>query len=151
MTKKILLITLMFFIFSQCGYSSLHKSMKDQKYKFELTSIDGDTEMSSIIKTRMNKFSNDNSKNKLEIKVFTKFDKSDLSKDKAGNTTQFVIRSSIEFEIINKKNKKIFFEEETRIKNISNKFELKEYENNIKNNFVTSKIEEFIAKLPTVK
>ena len=151
MNKKIIFLTLIFIIFNQCGYSSLYKNIKNQKYNFEITSIDGDREMNSIIRTTMKRFSNDNSKNKIKINVFTEFSKNDLSKNKAGEATQFLIKSRIEFQIINKDNKRIFFEEETKIKNINNKFELKEYENNIKNNFVISKIEEFVMKLSTLK
>ncbi|WP_440613584.1 hypothetical protein [Candidatus Pelagibacter sp. HIMB1748] len=151
MNKKIVFITIIFLILNQCGYSSLYKNIEDQKYNFEIISLDGDIKMNSIIKTTMNRYSNDNSKNKLKIKIFTRFSKDDLSKDKAGDTTQFIIKSRIEFQIINKDNKRIFFEEETKIKNINNKFELKEYEDSIKNNFVTSKIDEFIVKISTLK
>ena len=69
MNKKIIFLTLIFIIFNQCGYSSLYKNIKNQKYNFEITSIDGDREMNSIIRTTMKRFSNDNSKNKIKIEI----------------------------------------------------------------------------------
>ena len=53
----------------------------------------------------------------------------------------------IEFENTAAKNQIYVFKEEIKTSSMSNKFEFKEYENTIINNFVDSQFEKFILKI----
>ena len=62
--------------------------------------------------------------------------------------TSYSIFTYIKFEIINITKPKIFsFEERTKTTKIDDEFELKRYENVIKTNFVTNKINELVTNL----
>ena len=103
--------------------------------------------MNNIFNIQIKRFSNDTSNNKRDLKIFTFYEKSILSKNKKGEATKFLIKKTISFEvtILNKKN--YSFSNETTINNINDKFELNNYENSIIENFISSKIEEFVLKL----
>ena len=104
--------------------------------------------MNDIVNIAIKRFSNNNSENKLDLKISTFYEKNILSKNKKGEATKFVINKTINFEIVNsEKGKNYSFNSETIINNISDKFELNNYENSIIENFISSKIESLILKL----
>ena len=71
---------------------------------------------------------------------------------KKGEATNYLIKTKIEFNLINVDiNETFLFQEETKTSSINNKFEFKRYENKILSNFINSKIEQFILKLSSVK
>ena len=104
--------------------------------------------MNNIFNIQIKRFSNDTSNNKRNLKIFTFYEKNILSKNKKGEATKFLIKKTINFEVTNPGYKKNYsFTNETTINNINDKFELNNYENSIIENFISSKIEEFVLKL----
>ena len=88
------------------------------------------------------------SDNEINLKISTFYEKNILSKNKKGEATKFLIKKTINFEVTNPEYKKNYsFNNETTINNINDKFELNNYENSIIENFISSKIEEFVLKL----
>ena len=104
--------------------------------------------MNDIVNIQIKRFSNNNSKNKLDLKISTFYEKNILSKNKKGEATKFLTKKTINFQIVNSEEDRNYsFNNETIIDNISDKFELNNYENSIIENFITSKIEVLILKL----
>jgi hypothetical protein len=147
MKKNLIFLVLLLFL-QNCGYSPILSSYKDRDFNFNIIEIKGDSELNKIIKLKMNKFSS-NSKNKTyDLKINTSVKKEILSKNKKGEATSYSIFTYIKFEIINITKPKIFsFEERTKTTKIDDEFELKRYENVIKTNFVTNKINELVTNL----
>ena len=147
MKKKFIYLLVFFLFFQNCGYSPIYSVQNKKNFKFNIIEVKGSNKMNDIANIQIKRFSNNNSENKLDLKIFTFYEKNILSKNKKGEATKFVINKTINFQIINsEKGKNYSFNNETIINNISDKFELNNYENSIIENFVSSSIEELILK-----
>ena len=104
--------------------------------------------MNDIFKIQIKRFSDKTSEKKLDLKIFTYYEKSILTKNKKGEATKFNIKKIINFKIINSENEENHsFNTETIVDNISDKFEQNNYENSIIENFISSSIEKLILKI----
>ena len=147
MKKKFIYLLVFFLFFQNCGYTPIYSVQNKKNFKFNIIEVKGSNRMNDIANIQIKRFSNNNSENKLDLKIFTFYEKNILSKNKKGEATKFVINKTINFQIINsEKGKNYSFNNETIINNISDKFELNNYENSIIENFVSSSIEELILK-----
>lgn len=147
--KKKFIHLLIFFLFTQnCGYSPIHSSQNKSFFKFNVTEFNGNIEMNEIINMQIQRYSNNLSNNKINLKVFSYYEKEILSKDKKGEPTKFLIKKIINFKLIaSDENKSFSFNKETAIDNIDDKFELNNYEKSLKQDFISSSIDELILKL----
>ncbi len=150
MKKNYLINLILLLLISSCGFSPVYKEFKNEKFKFNIIEIIGNDEMNNFTTIQLNKYSNNSSNKIYDLKIKTNYSKNNLSKNKVGEVTNYLMVTNIEFEIINlEKNNKFSFEDETKTENITNKFELKNYEKAVINNFISSAIEEFILKIST--
>ena len=148
MKKKIFPLLIIFLFLQNCGFSPIYSVQNKTNFKLNIIEINGDNKINDILKIQVKRFSNKTSENKLDLKIFTYYEKNILSKNKKGEATKFLIRKKISFEVINPEYKKNYsFSNETTINNINDKFELNNYENSIIENFISSKIEEFVLKI----
>ncbi len=142
------LILIIIFLLQSCGYSPIYSNVKKIDFNLNVVEILGDNEMNNIVATKIKKYSKNLSEKTYDIKVINNYQKVILSKNKKGEVTNYLIKKEIIFEIINPEIKnKFVFNDEIQAKNIDNQFEFKKYENSIKNNFIDSKVNEFIYKL----
>ena len=151
MIKKILIL---FFILTMhgCGFNPIYNSSNETKYKISIKEMTGDEFINNIIKNEIYKSSNENSKETLEISINTLYEKIILSNDTKGSPSEFQLIANTELEII-VNNKTIInnFVEKQIIKNTSDSFGQKNYEENIKENFAASISRKFNIKLLTFK
>ena len=148
MKKKFILIFLVIFSLSSCGYSPIYYNTDIKTFKFNILKLIGDEEMNNIINLEFEKISDQSATNILDLNINTEYVRSILSKNKEGKATSYSLYNEITFEIINnKKNQTFLFNEEIKTENMNNEFELKEYEKIVKNNFIKSKIMELISQL----
>ena len=151
MTKKILIL---FFILTMhgCGFNPIYNSSNETKYKISIKEMTGDEFINNIIKNEIYKSSNENSKETLEISINTFYEKIILSNDTKGSPSEFQLIANTEFQII-ANNKTIInnFVEKQIIKNTSDSFGQKNYEENIKENFAASISRKFNIRLLTFK
>ena len=148
MKKKFILIFIVIFSLSSCGYSPIYYNTEIKTFKFNILKLIGDEEMNNIINLEFKKISDENAKNTLDLNINTEYVRSILSKNKEGKATSYALYNQIKIEVINNKKSQIFiFNEEIKTKNMNNEFELREYEKTVKNNFIKSKIIELIAQL----
>ena len=148
MKKKFILIFIVIFSLSSCGYSPIYYNTDIKTFKFNILKLTGDEEMNNIINLEFEKFSDQNATNTLGLNIITEYGRNILSKNKEGKATSYSLYSQIKFEVINNKESQIFiFDEEIKTENMNNEFELREYEKTLKNNFVKSKITELILQL----
>ena len=108
--------------------------------------------MNNLVNINIKKYSNKISTNTINLKIDTSYKKNIISKNKAGEATSYLIITRITFQVLDLEKPNIFtFKDETKLSNINNKFELRNYENSIKNNFISSAIEKLILKIPKNK
>jgi len=144
--KNIVIITVLFFV-TACGYTSVYKN-KTTNLQINILEMRGDNEFNNFIKNEINLYSNNNSKNKYEISILSKYIKNIISKDTSGVATDFKVSVNAKISIINDEETKEFeFNEKINIKNNLDSFEQNSYERNIKKNFASSIREKLITKI----
>ena len=149
--KNYLLILIFIFV-SNCGYTTVYKNQKTIDFKISIQEMKGDKSINNLVKSKLSKFSNTDSENIYKIEVNSIYSKSVLSRDITGKASDLKLSTRIEFNVIqNEKKQKFSFEENLNIENLSDSYEQNKYENIIKNNFVTTIVEELIIKLSLIK
>ena len=137
--KKKFIFLLLFLSLSHCGFSPVYNITDKLDYKIIVTEKSGDKFINNLISQEILKISNNNAAKIYYVKVNTVYEKTIVSKNSKGSPTEYQLKAITNFKIQNENNKKeISFNEKQNIKNISDIFELKNYENTVKTNFAVS-------------
>ena len=151
MIKKTFIILILLNFLQHCEYKPIYSNMNNLNFKLNIIKIEGDNEMNNLVSSNINKYLNLKSNNVFNLKIKTNYIKEDLIKNKKGEVTNFLIKNEITFQVTNNEiNKNYTFSEQLKTSNSDDKFEFKEYEKSIKNNFINSKINELILKLSSL-
>ena len=135
-----------------CGFNPIYNSSNEIKYKILVNEMTGDQFINNIIRDEIFKSSNKNSKEILKINFNTFYEKIILSNDTKGSPSEFQVIAKTTFEIIyDNKIIKNDFNEKQILKNTSDFFGQKNYEENIKQNFANSIARKFNLRLLTIK
>ena len=146
------LLILIFILVSSCGYTAVYKNQKTIDFKISIQEMEGDKSVNNLVRSKLNRFSSKETENIYKIKVNSTFSKLVLSRDTTGKASDLKLSTLIEFTINqNEKKQKFLFEESLNIENLSDSYEQNKYENIIKNNLVTTIVEELIIKLSLKK
>ena len=151
MTRKFIIIFFILTLYG-CGFNPIYNVSNQIKYKILVNEMTGDQFINSIIKDEIFKSSNKNSKEILKINFNTSYEKIILSNDTKGSPSEFQVIAKTTFEIIyDDKIVKNDFNEKQILKNTSDFFGQKNYEENIKQNFANSIARKFNLRLLTIK
>ncbi len=131
--KKIYTLILLIFVYG-CGYTSIYKEIKKDLY-INILGIKGDFEINNYIKNDLKISSNKDSSNIYDLNIETEYNKIILAKDATGKATDYNLEMSVKFIVVSNNNKKIFYEENFKIKKNDDNFEQSNYEREIKKNF----------------
>ena len=149
--RKISLFILIIFL-SNCGYTPIYNSDNRTKIKINILSTQGNKKINNFLISDIKKISRDNFEKEFNIKINTNFNKIITAKDSKGVASNYELKLVTKFEIVKPNESKFFsFEEKIDIKNNTNLFEQKKYENNIKITFAKSVINKLIEKLSIEK
>ena len=153
--KKNIIILIIFYFVSSCGYNSLYKNNdpKDHKFNFKIAETSGDKTINSNISSELKKYGDGSSKKLFEIKINSTFSKSTTSRDKKGKASSYTIVVTTDFYLINNnaETQKITIFETIGIKNNSDAFQQKNYELKIKKDISRSISQQFVEQLYTLK
>lgn len=139
---------LFFLFFANCsGYEPIFSS-KDFKYSFDEIIIDENNNISKKLYRKLISFSSQN-KEKIKLKIISKDNETVLSKDSKGDPLIFEIDIQVLIDVeFSNKEKRIFnFNEKFSFNNQTNKFELNQYKNTIKENLIDKVFDKFILQL----
>ena len=153
MQKKILLL---FFLFlSSCGYDAIYSKKNSIKYNFSISELNfiGDRDINLKMKERLNSYTLNKKNKDFKIKISSTSAKTVIAKDTTGDATTFKNTTIINVEITtNDKLKNGFIMSESfNYNNNSDKFSLKRYEREIKNNLAEAISEKLIFKLSNIR
>ena len=154
MQTKIIIFLILLFL-SSCGYESIHSKKNSINYNFSIDKIDliGDKEINLKIKEKLNNYTLSQKDKNFILKISSTSNKIVLAKDIAGDSTSFQNLITVNVEVLmNDKFKKNFIiEEKFKYNNTSNKFNLKKYEKDIKNNLAETVTDKLIFKLSNIQ
>ena len=142
---NIFLISLIF-ILNSCGFTPINQKNKNLNFSIEKINYDGDREMNNFLKIYLNQFKNEKIKNKISIEVNSIYQKTILSKDGAGEVTNYQLEAEITF-LIKKTNKKIKITEKKIMDSNDDKFEEARFEKTVKQNFASSITNKLVSEL----
>ena len=154
MEKKIFTFILLIFL-SSCGYEAIYSVKNIKNYDFSISKLSfiGDREINLKIKQKLNNYTQEIKDINFILKVTITSEKIILIKNDAGDSTNFKIKIIVNIDVFNKEKLKSNFIiiESFNYDNNSNKFELKNYEKEIKRNLADIVAEKLIFKLANIK
>ena len=151
--KKI--IFLLLFLLSSCGYEAIYSKKNSVNYDFTVSDLSfvGDKTINLKIKEKLNNYAQDKKEKDFILRISSTSEKIILSKNTAGDATSFKNSISINVEVLmnNKFKSNFIILESFNYNNISNKFDLKQLEKDIKNNLAEAASDKLIFKLSNIQ
>ena len=151
--KKFILLFLL--LLTSCGYEAIHSKKKSVNYSFSVSELSfaGDRAINLKIKEKLNNHTQSKKDKDFRLTISSVSEKIILAKNSAGDATSFKNIISINVEVLmnNKFKKNFVILENFNYNSISNKFNLKKYEEKIKNNLAETASDKLIFKLSTIQ
>jgi len=135
-TKNIIILSLIFFL-TNCGFTPVYLKNTNVNFSIEQVNYTGDRELNNFLKTNLNKLKNEKNDNKIYIEANSIYKKIVLSKDGAGEATDYQLEAEVIF-LIKPLNKKIIIKEKKNMNSMDDKFEEARKERLIKQSFASS-------------
>ena len=147
--KKISFLLALIISIQSCGFTPVYISNDNVNFKIESVTFEGDQELNNYINIGLKKYiSKGSSNSNYKIYSVSKYSKQAQSKDAKGNTQSFKVEGSITFKVTgNNQTFNLTYSEQSDLNNLDDTFELKSYENSIKQNFASSMVEKLILDL----
>ena len=151
--KQIILLLLL--LLSSCGYEAIYSKKNSANYDFTVSDLSfvGDRTVNLKIKEKLKNYAQDKKEKDFILKISSTSEKIILSKNTAGDATSFKNSISINVEVLmnNKFKSNFIILESFNYNSISNKFNLKKYEDEIKNNLAETAADKLIFKLSNIQ
>ena len=151
--KQIILLLLL--LLSSCGYEAIYSKKNSVNYNFSVSELNfvGDRTVNLKIKEKLNNYAKEKKEKDFILKISSISEKVIISKNTAGDATSFKNSVSINVEVLmnNKFKSNFIILESFNYNNISNKFDLKQLEKNIKNNLTEVASDKLIFKLSNIQ
>ena len=150
--KKIILIFLIFLL-NSCGYTPIYSS-KDSNYKIINFQKNINNNLTNYIQNTINAFSNDDANKSLNIKFEFEEEVIIVLKDSKGDPSKSRLNITVNLSVLDTNQNLIasnVFSENFEYNIDDNKFNLKQYEKNIKFNLVEQITQEILVFLANVK
>ena len=151
--RKIILLFL--FLLSSCGYEAIHSKKNSVNYIFSISELSfvGERTVNQKIKQKLNNYTQNKKDKDFILRISSTSKKIILAKNIAGDATSFKNTVSINIKVLmnNKFENNFIITESFNYNNISNKFNLKKYEEEIKNNLTETATDKLIFKLSNIQ
>ena len=151
MLKKIFFIIL-FLNLNHCDYEPVYSNQNKINYKIVITNSSGDKDINNLIALNLKRSSKKGSDKIVNITFDTKYTKNILAKNSAGSITDYQTDVVTTFVIKKDADSENFsVNEKFNFKKMTDKYEEKKYERNIKKNLANSISEKLILRLAVIK
>ena len=151
--KQIILLLLL--LLSSCGYEAIYSKKNSVNYSFSVSELNfvGDRTVNLKIKEKLNNYAQAKKDKDFILRISSTSEKITLAKNTAGDATSFKNSVSVNVEVLmnNKFKSNFIILESFNYNNISNKFNLKKYEEEIKNNLAETASDKLIFKLSNIQ
>jgi hypothetical protein len=143
--KYIIFISLIFFL-THCGFSPIYLENKNANFSIENGDYNGDRDLNNFLKTNLDQYKNEKSDVKILIEAESEYEKIVLTKNTAGEVTNYKLIVKVIF-LIKPINKKINITEEEIVSSMDDKFEEARKERAAKQNFARTISNKLISEL----
>lgn len=152
MKTKFLIIIISFFLLKNCDYKPVFSS---QNIDLKFNSIEYDnSKINRILVRSIKSLSKNDSSNIYDVKINTIKSERIVTKDKQGNAEIYELKLALEITFINtekkKEHKKTIIEQIT-YKNNDNKFELKQYKNQLLDQMIQKMLQDILKFVTLIK
>ena len=152
MLKKIFFIILSLNLLNHCDYKPVYSKQNNINHKIVVEGFNGDKDINNLIVNNLKRISKESSKSNININFNTVYTKKILAKNNKGTITDYQSNVETTF-LIKKKNSTENFVvvEKFNFQKMSDKYEEKNYERDIKKNFASSISQKLILRLAIVE
>ena len=154
MQKKIFSLLLLLFLTS-CGYEAIYSKKNSNNYNFFINELSfiGDRDINLRMKERLNNYTLNKKNKKYSLKISNTSTKEIVAKNTLGDVVTFknTIATNIEVSMNGEFKNSFVIIESFIYNNNSNRFNLKEYEKEIKNNLAETITDKLILKLSNIQ
>jgi len=142
---------LSFFFIVSCGYQPLYSNKAANFYIYKINSF-GNEKVNKALINRLEIYKDKNNEKKIKLEISSKINKTTTSKDTKGNPKTFRIEIISQIKAIEgeKINLDKIFSKSSNYNNSSKKFELRQYEENLKINLIDKISEDIVSYLQTL-
>ena len=146
MIKKNIIILFLIIFLTNCGFTPVYIQNNNANFSIEQINFTGDRELNNFLKINLNQYKNQKVDNKIYIEAVSTYKKIILSKNNAGEVTNYQLEAEVTFSI-KPINKEIKITEKRIIDSMNDKFEEARYERSIKQSFALSISNKLSSKL----
>ena len=154
MLKKIFLFLVIVFL-SSCGYEAIYSKKNSVNYDFSINKLNfiGDRDINLKLKEKLNNYTLNKRDKNFTLKIFSTSTKTIAAKDTSGDATSFknIITLNLEVSMNGKLKNSFMITESFDYNNNYNKFSLKKYEKEIKNNLAETIAKKLIYRLSNIQ
>ena len=154
MLKKIFLLFVLVFL-SSCGYEAIYSKKNSVNYDFSISTLNfiGDRDINLKLKEKLNNYTLSKKDKNFTLKIFSISTKTIAAKDTSGDATSFknIVTLNLEISMNGTLKNSFMITESFNYNNNSNKFSLKKYEKEIKNNLAETIAKKIIFKLSNIQ
>jgi hypothetical protein len=143
--KNVIFLSLIFFL-TNCGFTPVYLKNTNVNFSIEQVNLIGDRELNNFIKTNLNKLKNEKNDNKIYIEANSIYKKIVLSKDGAGEVTNYQLEAEVIF-LIKPLNKEIIIKEKKNMNSMNDKFEEARKERLVKQSFASSISSKLVSEI----
>ena len=154
MQKKIFTLFLLLFL-SSCGYEAIYSKKNSKNYNFFISELSfiGDRDINLRMKERLSNYTLNKKNKKYSLKISSTSTKEIAAKNTLGDAVTFknTIATNIEVSMNGEFKNRFVIIESFIYNNNSNRFSLKKYEKEIKNNLSETITDKLILKLSNIQ
>ena len=154
MFKRIVTLLLLIFI-SSCGYNAIYskKNLVTSDFSISKLSFDGNRDVNLKLKEKLKSHTLIKKNKEFELQIFSIEKKEILAKNISGDPISFKTTIIIKVKVLmeNKLKNNLQIVEDFNYNNDDNKFNLKKYERQIRNNLANNATEKLIQKLSNIQ
>ena len=99
MKTKFVLILIVLFSLTSCGYSPIYTNQSEVNFNLKINKISGNNVMNNVVLSQIKKYDNISTKETIFLDIKTNYSKDILSKNKKGEVTNYLIKMEIEIEM----------------------------------------------------
>ena len=153
--KKNFYIFLLLLFLSSCGYDALYSIKNKDNYDFSISDLNfiGDRDINIKIREKLNNYTLNKKKKNFILNISSNSEKIITSKNITGDATSFqnIITLNIKVSMNDEFENSFIVLEKFNYNNVTNKFDLKIYEREIKNNLTETASNKLIFKLSNIQ